>query len=364
MATAMSTPVGLLFWFVLLVAAAAEAAGEAVGPKVPAIYVFGDSTVDVGNNNYLPETRAKVDFRPYGIDLPHSRPTGRFSNGFNAIDFISSHLGFKRSPPPFLSLKHKSVRRILYGFQGVNFASGGSGILDSTGDSISMSTQIKNFNAHRSNMTARIGKGAAARLLSRSLFFISTGSNDLFAFSNKNNSPNVTEKAIQLIADMASKYTEHIEALHGLGARKFGISDISLLGCCPSSRALHPMGECISELNEVAMRMNKATEALLTVLSSRLPGFIYSFGRTFNLLSNIISNPGHLEVKSACCGGGSFNGEENCSPNSKLCGNRNGYLFWDMVHPTQATSKLAGSIFYNGPAHLVGPLNLKQLVQG
>lgn len=31
-------------------------------PAVPAIYVFGDSTADVGTNNYLPDCGAKVNF--------------------------------------------------------------------------------------------------------------------------------------------------------------------------------------------------------------------------------------------------------------------------------------------------------------
>jgi len=53
---------------------------------VPAVYVFGDSTVDVGNNQYLPGNAALQ--LPYGIDFPHSRPTGRFSNGYNVADFV------------------------------------------------------------------------------------------------------------------------------------------------------------------------------------------------------------------------------------------------------------------------------------
>ena len=62
--------------------------GTAARPQVPAIYVFGDSTADVGNNNYLPGNDAKANFPHNGIDFPHSRPTGRFSNGYNGIDFL------------------------------------------------------------------------------------------------------------------------------------------------------------------------------------------------------------------------------------------------------------------------------------
>jgi phospholipase/lecithinase/hemolysin len=54
-----------------------------------AFFVFGDSLVDSGNNNYL-ATTARADSPPYGIDYPTHRPTGRFSNGFNIPDLIST----------------------------------------------------------------------------------------------------------------------------------------------------------------------------------------------------------------------------------------------------------------------------------
>ncbi|XBI48616.1 hypothetical protein VPH35_112316 [Triticum aestivum] len=72
---------------------------------VPAVYVFGDSTVDVGNLKYLPGNFTLP--YPYGIDFPlanSSRPNGRFSNGYNLADCISRLLGFDMSPPAYLSL--------------------------------------------------------------------------------------------------------------------------------------------------------------------------------------------------------------------------------------------------------------------
>lgn len=53
-----------------------------------AFYVFGDSLVDNGNNNFL-VTPARADSPPYGIDYPTHMPTGRFSNGLNIPDIIS-----------------------------------------------------------------------------------------------------------------------------------------------------------------------------------------------------------------------------------------------------------------------------------
>ena len=66
----------------------------------PAMFVFGDSTVDVGNNNLLPDCKpeCRADYPQYGVDYPSSRaPTGRFSNGKNLADFIGA---VKTSLPP------------------------------------------------------------------------------------------------------------------------------------------------------------------------------------------------------------------------------------------------------------------------
>jgi hypothetical protein len=60
--------------------------------QVPAMYVFGDSTLDVGNNNYLPGAGVpRANMPLYGVDYPGSKPTGRFSNGYNVADFIGTY---------------------------------------------------------------------------------------------------------------------------------------------------------------------------------------------------------------------------------------------------------------------------------
>lgn len=67
-----------------------------------AFFVFGDSLVDNGNNNYL-ATTARADSPPYGIDYPTHRPTGRFSNGLNIPDIISSFPSASPVPNQFIS---------------------------------------------------------------------------------------------------------------------------------------------------------------------------------------------------------------------------------------------------------------------
>ncbi|KAD5961850.1 hypothetical protein E3N88_13323 [Mikania micrantha] len=106
----------------------------ALGPLVPrteaaprAFFVFGDSLVDSGNNNYL-ATTARADSPPYGIDHPSHRPTGRFSNGYNIPDLISLRIGSEPTLP-YLSPMLTGQKLLI----GANFASAGIGILNDTG---------------------------------------------------------------------------------------------------------------------------------------------------------------------------------------------------------------------------------------
>lgn len=59
--------------------------------SLTAIFVFGDSTVDAGNNNKL-MTVLKSNFPPYGIDFPNKKATGRFSNGRLVTDLIGEFI--------------------------------------------------------------------------------------------------------------------------------------------------------------------------------------------------------------------------------------------------------------------------------
>lgn len=57
--------------------------------SISAMFVFGDSTVDPGNNNYVP-TVFKSNFPPYGRDFIQHKPTGRFTNGRLPTDFLGN----------------------------------------------------------------------------------------------------------------------------------------------------------------------------------------------------------------------------------------------------------------------------------
>lgn len=58
--------------------------------NVSAVFIFGDSIVDPGNNNHR-LTEAKANFPPYGQDFPGRKPTGRFSNGRVPGDMLGTY---------------------------------------------------------------------------------------------------------------------------------------------------------------------------------------------------------------------------------------------------------------------------------
>ncbi|KAM6571597.1 hypothetical protein CsatA_015677 [Cannabis sativa] len=108
--------------------------GIYLGQSFPANFIFGDSLVDTGNNNYI-VSLSKANYVPNGIDF--GSPTGRFTNGRTVIDIIGNilllrfcqELGFKHFAPPYLA-PTTSGPIVL---DGVNYASGGSGIFNETG---------------------------------------------------------------------------------------------------------------------------------------------------------------------------------------------------------------------------------------
>ncbi|KAH9619330.1 hypothetical protein KSS87_021880 [Heliosperma pusillum] len=89
------------------------------------LFIFGDSILDVGNNNYInTSTLDQANFYPYGINF-FPVPTGRFSDGRLISDFIAKLAHLPLIPPYLQPGLHQFSH-------GVNFASAGGGALVET----------------------------------------------------------------------------------------------------------------------------------------------------------------------------------------------------------------------------------------
>ncbi|KAG2310617.1 hypothetical protein Bca4012_025121 [Brassica carinata] len=341
-------------------------------PSIPGIYVFGDSLVDAGNNNYLAISISKANYPRNGVDFPDKKATGRFSNGKNAADAIAEKFGLPL-PPPYLSLKvpFKEKERQYAALTGVNFASGGAGIFNGSDQklrqSIPLSHQVNDWLDIHKELTSQLGPSKAQIHLSKSLFFVVIGSNDLFDYFGSFKLRQRTNPQ-QYTQSMADKLKEQLKRVHNTGARRFLILGVAQIGCTPGQRAKNStMHECNEDSNMWCSLYNEALVKMLQQLKQELQSSMtYTYFDNFKSVHDIITNParyGFANVTSACCGSGDLNADSPCFPVSNLCSDRTKYLFWDRYgHPTEAAARTLVDLMLSNDSQYSSPLTFTQLV--
>ncbi|KAJ7555973.1 hypothetical protein O6H91_05G063700 [Diphasiastrum complanatum] len=336
--------------------------------QIPASFVFGDSLVDAGNNNYL-LSLAKSDYAFNGVDFQGGGvATGRFSNGRTVADIIGQELGLPNFTPVYLN-PNTTGTAIL---KGVNYASGGGGILDETGANliqcIALGRQVKYFTNTKAQIVDLLGNTAAAELLAKSLFSFTIGSNDYLNNFLLPLSPSPRIYTPQQFEDrIVSKFRECLTDVYNLGARKFFVAAVGPLGCIPSQLTFNfrVNGSCDPRINELIINLNKAVREMVLDLGSTLPGSYFVYGNSYNIVADIIYNPllyGFQRTDSACCGAvGPYNGLIPCFPVAPLCPDRSASFFWDAYHPSDAGNNIVARKFLDGNLNEVYPLNVRQL---
>ncbi|OAY79189.1 GDSL esterase/lipase [Ananas comosus] len=333
--------------------------------KGPFTYIFGDSMSDVGNNNYLPLCLAKSDYPWYGIDYKYGLPTGRFTNGRTIGDIMAEKLGIS-SPPPYLSLSMDD-NTILEG--GVNYASGGAGILNETGlyfiQKLSFDNQITAFETTRNAIAQKIGEEAAEKLCNDAFYLVALGSND---YINNFLQPFMADGTIythnEFMVLLMTTLDRQLRRLYDLGARMISFDGLAPLGCIPSQRVRSGTGQCLEHVNQFALEFNSQAKKLLNGLNFKLPGAKMVLSDTYTVVMDLIENPqkyGFTTSHTSCCNVDTTVGGL-CLPNSQLCPNRREFVFWDAYHTSDAANQIiADRLFAEAgvsqappPAPLVG----------
>ncbi|CAN1226706.1 GDSL esterase/lipase At3g14820 [Linum perenne] len=310
------------------------------GQTVPAVFVFGDSLVDTGNNNYIPLTIAKSNFPPYGRDFSGGFPTGRFSNGRSVSDFIAEIFGVKELLPPYLD-PLLDIQQLL---TGVSFASSGAGYDPHTSqlaNAIPITTQLDFLRRYIGRMNATVGEERTAYIVSQSAYITLIGSNDVSNMyplvENFYDEDTYTDHMLNLALDF---YQE----LYKLGARRIGLLTLPPTGCVPAIRVLNggPTRGCYESLNRRVKLFNSKLSWAVDKLNNELPGAKFVLFDLYNPVLNLIQNPapyGIEVVSRGCCGTGTVEVAILCIvPGS--CTDANKYLFWDSYHPTEKASQI------------------------
>ncbi|CAN1226702.1 GDSL esterase/lipase At3g14820 [Linum perenne] len=324
--------VSLVCSLVLLsLAAELTAAAHMINNSVPAVFVFGDSLVDTGNNNYIPTT-VKSNFPPNGRDFPDRKPTGRFSNARCVADFIAEIFGVKELLPPYLD-PLLDIQQLL---TGVSFASSGAGY-----DPHTSQLALDFLRRYIGRMNATVGEERTAYIVSQSAYITLIGSNDVSNMyplvENFYDEDTYTDHMLNLALDF---YQE----LYKLGARRIGLLTLPPTGCVPAIRVLNggPTRGCYESLNRRVKLFNSKLSWAVDKLNNELPGAKFVLFDLYNPVLNLIQNPapyGIEVVSRGCCGTGTVEVAILCIvPGS--CTDANKYLFWDSYHPTEKASQI------------------------
>ncbi|KAK6915296.1 GDSL lipase/esterase, partial [Dillenia turbinata] len=335
---------GVMLFLVGLVTLMAHMAHQA---EARAFFVFGDSLVDNGNNDYL-ATTARADQPPYGIDYPTHRPTGRFSNGLNIPDIISESIGME-STLPYLSPQLQGERLLL--------------------NIIRIFKQLEYFQQYQQRLSALIGPAQAQRLVNDALVLITCGGNDfvnnyyLVPYSARSRQFSLPDYVRYLIVE----YRKVLMKLYELGARRVLVTGTGPLGCVPAELALRSRnGECAIELQRAANLFNPQLTDMLRSLNSEIGSDVFISANAFDMHMDFISNPqayGFVTSKVACCGQGPYNGLGLCTVLSNLCPNRDIYAFWDAFHPSERANRIIVQRILTGSTKYMHPMNLSTIME-
>ncbi|CAA7395039.1 unnamed protein product [Spirodela intermedia] len=306
-------------------------------------FIFGDSLIDVGNNNYLSKSLARATLPWYGIDFGNGLPNGRYSNGRTVSDIVGDMMGLPR-PPAFLD---PAVNEDVILASGLNYASGGAGILNETSSffiqRLSLYKQIELFQGTQTIIGRKIGGEAAQKFFKEARYVVSLGSNDYINNFLMPFSSDWSYGSDKFSDYLMSTLDSQLRLLYSLGARKLMFFGLGPMGCIPLQRFFLSSGECRESTNQLALDFNKKARRLIEGLSASLTGAAFSYGDAYDIVLDIVAKPlkyGFNESYEPCCTLGRIRPTLTCTPLSSLCKDRSKYVFWDEYHPTDRANEI------------------------
>ncbi|KAF8043138.1 hypothetical protein BT93_A1474 [Corymbia citriodora subsp. variegata] len=333
----------LLLPRLFLLSSVAAAVCEAI---VPAIIVFGDSSVDTGNNNAV-STVLKSNFHPYGRDFIGGRATGRFCNGRLPLDFMSEAFGLKPTIPAYLD----PMYNIEDFATGVCFASAGTGYDNATAkvlNVIPLWKEVEYYKEYQQKLRAYVGDDRANFILSEALYLVSLGTND-FLENYYSNQPGgrKTQFTVRQFEDfLIDLAIDFITTLHSLGVRKVSMTGVPPMGCLPLQRTTNFEGHhgCVEEYNNVALEFNGKLRRAVARLNRWLPGLQMVMSDPYELFLQMIMTPGYFGfdvAQRACCATGMYEMSYLCNQHSPFtCPDASKFVFWDAFHPSEKTNQI------------------------
>ncbi|KAF5205080.1 GDSL esterase/lipase [Thalictrum thalictroides] len=337
-------------------------------PLAPALYVFGDSFSDSGNNNFF-QTRARENYKPYGIDFPDGA-TGRFTNGKTFVDFIAA-------PTICASIFGSFNRREIQYYNRTELRIWISWHSESgtttVGDNLSLDERIDYFKDTKRIYLRRVYKNPVqiTKYLSESIFVIFIGSNDYINNylqpDNYNSSQIYTPEQfadLLLYRLTLRMYKGRNNTLYQLGARKLVVFNIFRVGCIPAvvdTASPRPTTPCVEDVNNLVLLYNTKLPKVITNLERILLGSTFIHGDAYNMSRNS-SEVGFTAAQTPFC---EVDGNAGSCVRDSVnvpCEDRTQFIFWDSFDPTKVVNNAMAKDCFSGSSSCV-PINIQQLAK-
>jgi len=273
--------------------AQADVTTNSLTPPYSALYVFGDSLSDGGNNRLALGTNGPAPTSATFIPTFPYAPSNTYSNGSTWVTSFAAGLGLSptNSAPSLAG--------------GGNYAYGGA-----------TTTTTSPPAAFPPSLQLQVGGflGGSPTGLSSSLFVLAGGGNDARALASIPGGP-TPAAVVSAATTYASTTLQLVNQLKAAGAQNIIVWNVPDLGKTPAAGS--GVGPGAAGATQIASTFN-------SFLSGTLAGSGASIFDTFGIIQSVVSSPatyGFSDVTQAC--GFAGNG---CDPATAL--------FWDGIHPT------------------------------
>ena len=169
-----------------------------------------------------------------------------------------------------------------------------------------------------------------------------------------------------------------MQELYSLGVRNVLVGGLPPMGCLPihmTAKFRNIFRFCLEHHNKDSVLYNEKLQKLLPQIEASLPGSKFLYADVYNPMMEMIQNPskygmyikiflapqvilfvyiymirvcgietGFKETKRGCCGTGFLETSLMCNVFSPVCQNRSEFLFFDSIHPSEATYNVIGNL--------------------
>lgn len=312
----------------LLFATVMASSAIAAQPNYAAMYVFGDSLSDTGNDFAATTAQQMVPAIPPSVTPYATYWQGRFSNGPVAVEYLWRFMSRNNNAQlaPFVS------NPSLDGKTSVNFAFGGagSGIQNATPTGFLVPGLVGQVGLYTTALAGRKSRPDA-------LYVVWSGSNDYLQ--------NITHDPYVVVGNISTA----ISTLYATGAREFLVPNLPDLGGAPLVKAQG--GAAL--FTALSKNHNALLASTLNTLSRSLPGVkivqldVFALGQV--LVSSGIVNSDVPALAFLSPGTGAvdclFRNPSTCVDVTQL-GFVAPFLYWDILHPTTQVHGVMGTAMY------------------